>query len=120
MSFLKYRNTKLKIEYLKNRIYFLKQCRKLGIFPNFIQNNISIVCTDQNTAVHVANRAKSVWLNKELNRAYKNKQTLEEKMYYTHVSMSSVEYEINREKCYYFINKSAEEHRNRLNKKCRT
>src|SRR5215467_7363562 len=111
MSFLKYRNTKLKFECIKNRIYFLKQCRKLGIFPKFIENNTSIVCNDQNTAAHVATKAKSVWLNKELNRAYKNKQTLEEKIYFIHISMSSVEYEINREKCSYFIHKRAEEHR---------
>lgn len=82
-----YTKLKAKIRYLKMDIFFLKQCKKEQVFPNFIKTKCSVTNSRTDTVVK---SAMLLWLKLELKYLYGKLNRVEEEAYKTYGDLVKV------------------------------
>jgi len=81
----KFARLRLKIESIKQDIWFLKSCKRLKVFPKFMKMNCAVNNARSNL---VMEKSKWFWLQTELSFHYSRLSELELKLYSLHLSIT--------------------------------
>lgn len=82
-----YTKLKTKLNMLRMDLIFLKQCKKMKVFPNYINKNVKIYIKNENT-LKVLMETKKIWLRLEIKSKYRHINGIEKDVYNLHMLLT--------------------------------